>query len=270
MHVPWDAFYKQVMKRYFQSQQITSVETEVEVGRLPRTIDLTFVCSEQDAQRLEQTTAFTFLRQHNLIEFKSPSDPLTVAEYERIIARAYIYMAEEGIDDLSSIAVYALTSGMPRKVLHNVPQLVKFSHPSQALYKSDDKLPFHVLPVPDLAISDERNYPLLLFSKGKKRKAFLRELFRKGAMDYLRIAYQLYPEEVMEVFSVRNEFPPIEENAKVIVKDLGAEVLLRAMDRQTLAQVSDEQKEILLRVLLEQLFGTEKADAILRDNSRAS
>ncbi len=73
---------------------------------------------------------------------------------------------------------------------------------ASALYKSDDKLPFYVLVVAELAI-EERNYPLLLFSKGEKRKAFLRELVRKGAREYLRLAYQLYPEDVTEVFSIQ-------------------------------------------------------------------
>lgn len=110
---------------------------------------------------MASSSPFTFLAQHNLLEFKSPSDPLTSNEYKRIIARAYLYMAEVGIDDLSFLTVYTVTSGKPVKVLSKVEKLVRFSPVAEALYQSDDKLPFYVLVVTELPI-EERNYPLLL------------------------------------------------------------------------------------------------------------
>ena len=39
MPTRWDAFYKQVLAQFFAKQQVT-VTTEVEVGRLPRKIDI--------------------------------------------------------------------------------------------------------------------------------------------------------------------------------------------------------------------------------------
>ena len=298
MPTPWDAVYKQVLQRFFQKQQVTA-NTEVEVGRLPRKIDIALVCSKEETERLALVSPFTFLTQHNLIEFKSPSDPLTSAEYKRIIARAYLYLAEVELDDLSLLTACAVTSGKPIKVLTKIPKLVKFSNISQALYKSDN-FPFYVLVVTELAI-EERNYPLLLFSKGRKRKEFLKELVRiaaspatrRVAMEYLRLAYELYPNDVMEVFSMSKDFPTLEENIQVIIKDLGAENILGSMQPQDIAQAVDakiaqaidakqwtqiaqaigakqwtqiaqaipaEQKVTLLRALLEQL-GAEKVES---------
>ena len=245
---------------------------------MPRKIDIALVCSKKEAEKLALASPFTFFTQHNLLEFKSPSDPLTSAEYKRIIARGYLYLAEVGIDDLSMLTVCAVTSGKPVKVLTKMPKLVKFSNVSDALYKSDN-FPFYVLIVAKLAI-EERNYPLLLFSKGKKRKAFLRELVRKGAIEYLRLAYELYPNDVMEVFSMSKDFPTLEENIQVIIKDLGVEKILGAMQPQDIAQSIDtkqwtqvaqaipiEHKEILLHALIEQL-GTEKVEVILRNDGK--
>ena len=265
MPTPWDAVYKQVLQRFFQQQRL-NIATEVEVGRLPRTIDIALVCNKDEAERLALVSPFTFFTQHNLLEFKSSSDPLTADEYKLIVARAYLYMADAGLDDLSLITVCAVTSGKPVKVLSKTSKLVRFSPILEALYESDDKLPFYVLVVAELAI-EERNYPLLLFSKGKKRKAFLKELVRKATcnrtrqvvIEYLRLAYQLYPEDVMEVFSMSKDFPTLEENIRVIVNDLGAERIAQA--------ITVEQKETLLRVLLEQL-GAEKVEAILRNDGK--
>ncbi|MFQ6041797.1 MAG: hypothetical protein ACE5PV_13145 [Candidatus Poribacteria bacterium] len=123
---------------------------------------------------------------------------------------------------------------------------------------------------------EEQNYPILLFSKGRKRKQFLKDLARKAtlpetrkvAVEYLRLAYQLYPQDVMEVFSMSKDFPTLEENIQVIIKDLGAERILAAMQPQEIAQaIPVKQKEILLRVLIEQL-GAEKVEAISRNDGK--
>ena len=289
MHTPWDAVYKQVLQRFFQKQQVIAT-TEVEVGRLPRKVDIALVCSKEEAERLALVSPFIFFAEHNLLEFKSPSDRLTPNEYKRIVARGYLYMAEVGIDDFSILTVCAVTSGKPVKVLNEVPELVRFSPVAEALYKSDDKLPFYVLVVAELPI-EERNYPLLLFSKGRKRKAFLKELVRKVAlpemrqiaMEYLRLAYQLYPEDVVEVFSMSKEFPTLEENIQFIIKDLGAEKILGAMHPQEIAQTIDakqwtqiaqaipaEQGDVLLRELLLKRLSPEKVEDILKNDGKWS
>ncbi len=274
MPTPWDAVYKHVLQRFFQKQQVT-VTTEVEIGRLPRKIDIALVCSKKEIEILALVSPFTFFEQHNLLEFKSPSDRLTPTEYKRIIARTYLYMAEVELDDLSTLTVCAVTSGKPVKVLTKLPKLVKFSKVSQALYKSDN-FPFYVLVVAELAI-EERNYPLLLFSKGRKRKAFLRELVCKVACDstrqvateYLHLAYQLYPENVMEVFSMSKDFPTLEENIRVIVNDLGLEKILGVVQPQEIAQsIPVEQEYALLRALLLKHFSPEDVEAILHNDGK--
>lgn len=136
-----------------------------------------------------------------------------------------------------------------------------------------------------IRIPEQRNYPLLLFSTGKKRKTFLRELARKGEVEYLRLAYELYPDEVMEVFSkMSKEFPTLEENIRFIVKDLGVERITQAITAeqeeaflrsllqhvrpQEIAQaIPAEQKKILLRTLVEQMSAKE-VEAILRNDGK--
>jgi len=145
--------------------------------------------------------------------------------------------------------------------------LVKFSKVSDALYKSDN-FPFYVLVVPELTI-EERNYPLLLFSKGEKRKEFLKELVRKGAIEYLRLAYQLYPEDVMEVFSMSKDFPTLEENIRVIVNDLGLSKILEVVQPQEIAQsIPDDRENALLRALLLKHLSPEEVESILKNDGK--
>jgi len=277
MPTPWDAVYKQVLQQFFYKHQI-SVTTEAEVGRLPRKIDIALVCSKEEAQKLALVSPFTFFEQHNLLEFKSPSDLLTPNEYKRIIARSYLYMSEFEIDDLSILTVCAVTSGKPVKVLSKISKLVRFSPVAEALYKSNDKILFYVLVVAELPI-EQRNYPLLLFSKGQKRGVFLKELVRKVAppgmrqiaMEYLRLAYLLYPEDVMEVFSMSKDFPTLEENIRVIISDLGLERILGIVQPQEIAQVIPaEQEEDLLRALLLKRLSPEVVEDILKNDRQKS
>lgn len=223
MPTPWDAVYKQVLTQ-FLSQHNVNVATEVEVGRLPRKIDVVAVCSTKDIQNLAEISPFTFFQQYNLMEFKSPGDPLTPDEYKRILARTYLYLCEVGVDDLSIVTVCAITSGKPTKVLMKVPSLVRFSPVGQGLYKSDDKIPFYVLVVAELPI-EERNYPLLLFSKGKQRKVFLQELVQKKAIEYIRFANELYPQDFKEVLIMSKDFPTLEENIRFIQQELVPELI---------------------------------------------
>lgn len=73
------------------------------------------------------------------------------------------------------------------------------------------------------------------------------------------------------------DYPTLEENIRVIVNDLGLSKILGVVQPREIAQAVDakqwaqiaqaipvEQKETLLRVLLEQI-GTEKVESILRN-----
>ena len=64
------------------------------------------------------------------------------------------------------------------------------------------------------------------------------------------------------------DFPTLEENIQVIIKDLGAEKILAAMQPQEIVQaIPTAHKETALRLLLEQL-GVEKVESILRNDGK--
>jgi len=108
---------------------------------------------------------------------------------------------------------------------------------------------------------------------------------RQVAIEYLRLAYQLYPEDVMEVFSMSKDFPTVEENIRVIFDDLGAERIARAITDeqveiilpgllqrtrpQEIAEaITAEEKNALLRALLLERFSSEKVESILNDDGK--
>ena len=92
-----DPIFKEVMTFNF-AQLALPVETQVEISRLPRTMDA-LVVLEQTAERekVHTQTAFNYFRVYNQIEFKAKNDPLTRDEYNFIRGRSYLYLGEKQI-----------------------------------------------------------------------------------------------------------------------------------------------------------------------------
>jgi hypothetical protein len=88
----YDSAYKAFYERLFQRWNIP-VETQVEVSRRARSIDVVIRCEMKHIQRLKDTI-FWFFRRINSLELKSPEDPLNLSNYMTIVSRAYGLLAK--------------------------------------------------------------------------------------------------------------------------------------------------------------------------------
>jgi len=111
---PWDAVLKEVLLLLF-GQAGAALTTEVEVGRLPRAIDGVAVCDAAARDWLAAHTPLDFLEEHSLLEGQSETDYLTTKEFKLIMARAYLYLAQTNLDDLSRLTVCVISAGFLRK-----------------------------------------------------------------------------------------------------------------------------------------------------------
>ncbi len=134
-------------------------ETEKEVGQLPPTIDAVARCGERGLRYLQEETTFSFLTQHNLLEFKSPNDPLTVAEFSCILGRAFLYASEQRIQDYREMGVCILCPRKPTKLLLRTPQIATFAHVEAGVYRCRSLLDVYVVVPSELPI-EPKNYPL--------------------------------------------------------------------------------------------------------------
>ncbi len=276
MATPWDAVFKEIFTQWLE-QQGAKVQTQVEVSRLPRTVDAVTTTDELVRAKLAQVSPFAYFGQHNLLEFKSPRDPLTPAEYKLILARAYLFLEQVGEDDLRQATVTVISATKPRRVLNAVPHLVKFQKEAAGLYRSDDKLPLYVLVVSELSV-EKQNHPLLLFTSGHKRQVVLQELAKRREHELLLLAYKLYPKDVEEVFPVSKEFPTLEENIRFFIQDFGAKRILQEManmskELPTLEEdirffIRDFGEKRVMQELVD-LIGLERAEAWLREVAEA-
>ena len=105
-------------------------------------------------------------------------------------------------------------------------------------------------------------YPLLLFSSGKKRREFLREIAEKNELDYISFAALLYPRDIREVYTMRHkEYPTIEENIQTLIDWFGAQKVLKHLTPEEVVQNLD--KEALLQAIIRQI-GVEQLEQLIQ------
>ena len=267
MPTSWDSLFKKVFLRFFL-QLALSVKTQQEVSHQALMIDAVVICQSKADMRKLQKTAFYFFREHNLLEFKSSGDRLTIPGYHRIQSRARLYLSEAEKLMLDRMTLCIISSADPRNVRHNIPG-VPFSKVEQGHYLAASELiETHLYCISQLPI-ETKYYTMLLFSKGKKRKQFLKTLVKKNELEYLHLAMLLYPEEVKEVYQMSGkDYPTLEENIRFIISDVGVQTILQEMTtgelEESLEQIIGKiNQKALLKALVEQA-GRENIQQLLQ------
>ena len=250
----WDALFKEIFTHFFRQMNLQT-KTQQEVSRQPLTIDAIVFCQDESDMQKLQATAFFFFRFHNMLEFKSSVDRLTIPGYHRILARARLYLSENPKLSLDDITLCIISSGKPRVVMSRIPQIT-FKRVEKGHYVADELIPTHIYVLSELPV-EERYYPLLLFSSGKKRREFLREIAEKNKLEYIRFAILLYPGEVEEVYTMRRkDYPTIEENVQALIRMYGAQTFLKYLTPEEIIQnLNVEQRKQLIQQLAQQNDG---------------
>ena len=92
-----DSIFKWIMNHRFARLGIP-IQTQIEVGYQPRSIDVVFVLDhETDLEKVQQETELHHADRYNLVEFKSENDPLTIFDSQLIVARANLYKNQNRI-----------------------------------------------------------------------------------------------------------------------------------------------------------------------------
>ena len=110
-----DPIFKQIITDFFRGWDV-DIQTEVEVGRLPRRIDAVVRVAEQALHAIRYLTPFWYFLIHNVIEFKGLADALTIHGYQKILSRCYQYLADHELRT-SEIMLTIISARTPRTVL---------------------------------------------------------------------------------------------------------------------------------------------------------
>jgi hypothetical protein len=242
------------------------VETQVEVSRRAKSIDVVIKCEEEHRKRLRDT-AFWFFRRVNSLELKSPEDPLDLANYMTIVSRAYGLLAkqEKEAEQLPTNATITIVCSVrPDKLLDDLQSELRFLPTSEpGIYFSKEGIEVRIIVSTELDVI-EKNYPLLILSKGKKLLSFFEEVVMKGLTEYIEIIFQvgvsIDPETLTEgVRRMREWSPEFRANLERALEnlfDFSPESIERiAPFREALEERERNAKQEDLSLLLESKFG---------------
>ncbi len=219
-----DPVFKEVMTFNF-AQLALHVETQVEISRLPRTMDA-LVVLEQTAERekVHVQTAFNYFRVYNQIEFKAKNDPLTRDEYNFIRGRSYLYLGEKQIS-ASLMTVTIISARQPRNVLYHSSLDVKWESEGTGHYKSTDLFPVHLFVCNELELTP-KNYPLLLFATSKEKfRQFVERIVGEDNLTYIHYASRVEPEITKEVLRMAGKQSLYDKQLQRIIDSMGTDLL---------------------------------------------
>lgn len=182
-----DPVFKDVLIFCFGGFSII-IQTQVEVSRLPRTMDVLVVIEQTDhLLKIRLVTPFGHFRIHNQIEFKGKNDPLTIHGYHLILGRAHLYLGEKEIS-VADMTVTIISARKPINVLRHRQDDVKWEDIGEGHYVSSDILPVHLIVINELPI-EPKNYPLLLFAASKNKfRQFLERIIKEENSAYIYYA----------------------------------------------------------------------------------
>ena len=201
------------------------IQTQVEVSRLPRTMDVLVVLRQSgDLEKIWYETAFDFFRIHNSIEFKGESDLLTIFDYHLILGRAHLYLGERKIST-SEMTVTIVSARKPVKVLRQSQNDVRWEEIGVGHYVSTDVLPVHLLVCNELPL-EPKYYPLLLFAASKKKfHQFILRLIEEENSVYIDYASRANPQLTKEVLRMAGKQSLYEKQLERMAKAFGPDLI---------------------------------------------
>ncbi|MBC8236074.1 hypothetical protein H8E77_41540 [bacterium] len=232
-----DPVFKEVLIFRFRQLDIP-LQTEVEVSRMPRTIDALIVLEQEaDLQTVRVQTPFDHFLRHNLIEFKGIRDALTVFDYHLILGRAHLYVGENEVW-FDQVTITIICARKPRKLLSQIP----FQAVRDGIYVRHSELPVYLIVINELPIVP-KNYPLLLFASSKEKfQQFLQQTLEVENLDYISFAYHLRPQLTKEVLTMVGRHRIPKKDLEFMAKDIGPELLPFIEPEEVLKHLSLEDR----------------------------
>ena len=256
-----DPIFKQTLIDVL-SREGVEVETEVEVGRLPRTIDgIVTVKDEAVLPTLAAETPFAWFGRHNIIAFKGANDPLDQHDFHLVMSRTCLSLAEKRVD--ASHATLTIICGRtPRKEMARYRQEWELIEVSEGVFQIGRYPPLiYLVVINELPVHDPRYDMLHSFTSQRRHfHEFILEAFGSGRYEVVNIAALVRPSWIQELMMISTEMIP-QENLDILLKWIERDFLhqIPADKRmaglpleQRLAGLNAEERAALLRLLLEE------------------
>jgi len=260
------AFFAGIQIELREEEGKVSFESEHQLGTKPMQIDV-LIIKKNSNEPMEKNIGRIF-RKHNIVEYKSPKDYLSVDDFYKVYGYACFYKAD--VEQADSIHVDEITltfvcKGYPRKLIQHLTEVRGFEvelFEAGIYYIKGDVFPIQLIVTSRL--SKEENFWLKNLTDDLPDRAAVEELakeyheYRKNTLYrsvmnvIIRANEELFKEEsdvceaIIDLF--RDEYDKGVEDAKQQGMQQGIQQNLIALVRKGLLTVEDASRELKVSV----------------------
>lgn len=213
-----------------QDRGILRFEEEYLLGKKPLQIDVVVLKKQKDV-KLQKNIGHIF-RGHNIIEYKSPDDYLSINDFYKTYGYACFYqsdMEKNGKVDPGEITITFVCSHYPKKMLEHIEQergIVAEKYMDGIYYLTGDAFPMQL--IINSQLSREHNYWMQSLRKDLKSGGEIRELVESYEEKKASDLYQA----VMEVILRANwKEAEVEKNMCEALRELFADELRESAEQ---------------------------------------
>ena len=188
-HINWHAAFREALKaELIDYQDILEYQEEIPLTTEPLRVDLVVIKKKRDII-IKKNIAEIF-RGHNLIEYKSPNDNLSINDYHKVCSYLYLYISLHNIN-ITDVTLTVLENRHPRGLLKYFKQLgILVEEKTPGVYVTRDYA-FPVQIIESKKLPEDENIWLRNLKRGVSAVNMQRLLKLQGK-DYLNISLKAY------------------------------------------------------------------------------
>ena len=253
------AFYAGIQIELEKESDRLTFENEHQLGTMPKEIDVLIIKKEKYYQ-VKKNIGKIF-RTHNIIEYKSPSDYLSVDDFYRVYGYACFYKADTGREDsipIEELTISFVCKSRPKKFISHLETSRGYSLCRQEpgiYYLKGDKLPIQLIITAELSEAENlwlKSLTDSLPGKSEARRLVSRyqkhkdNVLYESVMDIIvRANNELFQEEKHMCNALRELWHDELEEAKAKMReDIRAEVRAEIQEEVRAETRTQMQKEI--------------------------
>ena len=218
-------------------------ENEHQLGTKPKEIDVLIIKKEKDIP--VRKNIGRIFRKHNIVEYKSPADYLSIDDFYKVYAYACFYKADtpkENSIPITDITITFVCQGYPRKLIKHLKKVWNYQVVRQeaGIYLIDKRMAEDVLPM-QIIVPGKLGKKENLWLSSLTNELTDKEGKRQLVEEYQRHSDNILYESVMDVVVRANEkeFEEVKGMCKAL-EELMADVIEERVAEQVEQRVAEQ------------------------------